>query len=313
MIFYIKKTGATMANIKNLLIELRAPFLTVTIVPVIAGAVLAHRSGAAFNAQYFVFTLLAFIFLHLGTNVLNDYFDHLNGTDKVNKKFIPPFTGGSRMIQSKALKPVEVLVEGSLLMAAGAAFFIPLILKSGVPMAGVLAFALVAGVFYTAAPFKWAHLGLGEILIFASFGPLMVITSFYIQGGRDFLLPALISIPLGMLTAAIVDINEFPDFEADKKTGKKNLVVRLGVKNGRATYVIMVALAYLVITAAVLLKAAPLPVLAGLITLPLALKATALLIKHYNKPARLAPACGMTILTHLLTGLILIGVLAFYK
>lgn len=293
--------------------ELRAPFLTVTILPVIAGAVIAARAGAVFSWKYFILTMLAFICLHLGTNVLNDYFDHLSGTDKANKKFIPPFTGGSRMIQTKAMKPAEVLAEGSLLMAAGAAFFVPLIMKAGAPMAAVLAFALVAGIFYVAPPFKWAHLGLGEILIFICFGPLMVITSYYIQGGSDFLLPALISIPLGMLSAAIVDINEFPDFEADKKTGKKNLVVRLGVKNGRSTYYLMVAFAYIAIIITAVLKAAPLPVLAGLLTLPVALKAVSLLAAYYNKPAKLAPACGITVINHLVTGIVLILVMVFFK
>ncbi len=292
--------------------ELRAPFLTVTIIPVIAGAVLAHRAGAAFNPGIFAFTMAAFIFLHLGTNVLNDYFDHMNGTDRVNKKFIPPFTGGSRLIQAKVLKPAEVLAEGIILFLLGILFFIPLILKFGAPVAAVLAFSLVAGVFYTAPPFKWAHLGAGEILIFISFGPLMVITSYLTQGGGSLLAPALISLPIGMLAAAIVDINEFPDFEADKRTGKKNLVVRLGVKNGRATYIIMNVLAFAAIIAAVALKAVPFAVIAGLLALPVAAKAVSILVKNYKSPAKLAPACGMTILAHLLTGVIIILALAFF-
>lgn len=302
-----------MGKLKYFFAELRAPFLTVTIIPVIAGAVLAHRTGTQFDAIYFSCVLAAFIFLHLGTNVLNDYFDHINGTDKINKKFIPPFTGGSRLIQSKALKPKEVLAEGIILFLAAALLFIPLIIKFGAPLAAVLVFSLIAGIFYTAPPFKWAHLGLGEILIFLSFGPLMTVTSYYAQGGAGFLKPLLLSLPLGFLAAAIVDINEFPDYIADKKTGKKNLVVRLGVKYGRITYIVMIAGAYISIIAAVVLKAAPLAMLAALLTLPLAIKAVVVLNKNYNKPEKLVPACGITIVTHLLTGLLIIGAVAFFK
>lgn len=295
-----------MKKIINYVMELRAPFLTVTVIPVIAGAAIACRHGAHFDATNFALVLFAFIFFHLGTNVFNDYFDHVNGTDNVNTKFIPPFTGGSRLIQNGVLSARSVFIEGALLFTAGTMLFVPLIIKFGSSAAIVLAFSLIAGIFYTAPPFKWAHLGLGELMIFISFGPLMVLTSFFMQGGRDLAAPLLISVAIGLLAAAIVDINQFPDYDADMMTGKNNLIVRLGPKNGKITYIAMVIGAFVAILAAVVARYAPASALLSLLAVPVAVKAVIELNRNYDKPDKLAPACGMTILTHLLVGIIII-------
>lgn len=302
-----------MNKFRALLVELRAPFLTVTIIPVLAGTALAASHGRAIDPVNFWLVLAGFAFLHLGTNVLNDYFDWKNGTDNINKKFIPPFTGGSRLIQAKVLKPRAVLIQGLLLFAAATAFFIPLIHAKGIELFWVLLFSLVAGGFYTAPPFKWAHLGFGEVLIFISFGPLMALTAYYVQAGSVNQAALAMSLLPGMLAASIVDINEFPDHDADKKTGKANLIVRLGRKAGRYTYYIMISAAYASVIAAVALKLLPAPALFSLLGLPVSIKASAVLFSNYDKPQKLAPACGMTIIAHLVSGLALAAAIYFTK
>lgn len=293
-------------KLKIFIQELRAPFLTVTIIPVIIGALLAKNQGHIFKLREFMFIFFGFIFLHLGTNVINDYFDYVNGTDNINKNYISPFTGGSRLIQKNLLKPEDVLFEAIILYILGILFFIPLIIKFKINLLIVLAVSLIAGVFYTAPPFKWAHLGLGEFLIFFSFGPLMVMSSYYVQNGGNLLIAFLISIPIGLLAASIVDINEFPDYDADKMSGKKNLIVRLGTEKGKFTYLLLILLAYALIILFIYFKLLSMMAIATVLILPLSFKALNLLFKYHNLPEKLAPACGLTIVSHFLTGIIII-------
>lgn len=97
----------------------------------------------------------------------------------------------------------------------------------------ILAIAgFLTGAFYTSPPFKWAYRGLGEILISLTYGPLITFGSCYVQLPNAPLGPTLLSSLIsGLLITAVIWINEFPDYYADRKAGKRNLVVRIGRKN----------------------------------------------------------------------------------
>lgn len=300
-----------MNKVKALLIELRAPFLSASVLPVLLGTAAAKAAGMVIDIKEFMFVLVGFIFIHLGTNVFNDYFDNLNGTDKVNEEFVFPFTGGSRLIQSGILKPAEVLIEGIIMFLLSALFFIPLIIAHGNVILALYAFAVISGAFYVAPPFKWAHLGMGEVLIFLNFGPVIVCTSYFIHSGTLALAPLLLAIPAGLLVTAIVDMNEFPDYEADKKTGKKNLVVRMGKEISRYVYLVIICLAYLSLVIAVIFEAAPLPALISLITIPFSAAAFRELMINFGIPKKLTKACGLTILAQIIFTLILTATIWF--
>ena len=91
------------------LAEVRAPFFTAVLVPVLLASVMAWQHGYPIQIGYFFLTLVGAIFMHAGTNVMNDYADHVNGCDASNIEYVRPFTGGSRMIQNGTLSPGEVL------------------------------------------------------------------------------------------------------------------------------------------------------------------------------------------------------------
>jgi 1,4-dihydroxy-2-naphthoate octaprenyltransferase len=302
-----------MSKIKAYLIELRAPFLTASIISVLVGTAAAKASGANINATEFFLVLAGFVCLHLGANVVNDFFDNAGGTDVVNKEFVFPFTGGSRLIQAGILKPSEVLIEGLVLYLLAGILFLPLVRAHGNLVTCLFLFGLVSGMFYTAPPFKWAHRGLGELMIFLSFGPLIVFTSWYVQTGTVGIVPLIISLPVAFLVTAILDINEFPDFEADRETRKKNLVVRMGRNAARYFYIFLLAGAYISLAAVVLFKYARPAAVIGFIGLPFSVIALAGLMKNYDKPALLGKACVMTILAHVALGLSLAVVIWFAK
>ncbi len=149
-----------MTLLRRWLKAVRAPFFTATIVPVCLGAAIAGRYGN-FSVSLFLWTLAGVVFLHAGTNMMNDYYDHLSANDEVNEHF-NPFSGGSRVIQEKLLKPEEVFWGACAFFILGS--ICGIYLNGKVPGNVILylgLFGLLSGVFYTAKPFQVGYRGWG--------------------------------------------------------------------------------------------------------------------------------------------------------
>ncbi len=296
--------------------EIRAGFLTASIAPVILGTAVAWGLTGVFLLDVFILTLIAGVCLHIGANVSNDYFDHTTegtGSDDINKEFIRPFSGGSRVIQEGLLSPKEVLLGSFVFFAIGGFIGVYLAFTRGwlILVIGVLGAG--SGFFYTAPPFRLVKRGIGEIFIGLNFGVLMVLGSYYVQAQDIAIEPIMVSLPLSLLIAGVLYINEFPDFVADRDAGKKTAVVRLGRKRAAKGYVVLMVATYLLILVPVILPylnpgcifGISVYSLIGLATLPLGVFACRVALKTYEEPMKLVPANLSTILIHLLTGLIL--------
>jgi len=285
--------------------ELRASFFTATIVSVFLGTSIAWVRNGVFNLSFFLLTLFGAVCLHAGTNVINDYFDYKSGNDEVNREYVRPFSGGSRMIQLGLLTPLEVLSEALLFYGLGVSIGIYLTWVLGPVVLFLGLIGLVSGFFYVAPPVNWAAKGLGEPLIGINFGILLTLGSYYVQARVLAAEPVIASVPVALLIAAVVYINEFPDYAADKAVGKDTLVVRLG--RGRAVYgyIVMMLGTYASIALGVLSGLLPASTLIGLVTLPLAVKAIKYALRHHSSSFDLVPANALTIICHLFTGLLL--------
>jgi 1,4-dihydroxy-2-naphthoate octaprenyltransferase len=288
------------------LTEVRAPFFTATIVPVTLGGVIAWAKTGTFHWGLFLLTLFAGLCLHAGTNVANDYFDHVFGTDEINYEFVRPYTGGSRLIQKGLLSPGEVLWEALLLYAAGALAGLYLAWTRGVVILLLGLFGAASGFFYTAPPFRLAGRGIGEFFVGINFGVLMTLGAYYVQVQRLSWEPVLASLPVAFLITAVLYINQFQDAPSDAATGKRNLVVRLGKAKAVSGYIALLLLTYAAIVVSVVFRAIPPLALISLVTVPLALRAARTARAHYEDALRLAPANAITILLHLSVGLLLI-------
>lgn len=296
--------GRDLPRFRNIIKELRLEFLTGSVTPVLLSTALARHDAGRWSPPVFALTAAGVIFLHLGANTANDYFDHLSGNDAANVDYVRPFTGGSRLIQEGLISPGAVLAI-SIAMFAGALFCgTALIAMRGIWVAVLGLFGAACGYFYTGTPLKLAHRGIGEAAIFLSFGSIGL-GAYYVQAGTVTGECILISLPLAFLITAIIVINEFQDSEADSGAGKRTLVVRLGRKRAVYLFGALILAAYIPIVAGAVSKASPLSVLAALVTAPIAAKAVATAAKNYDYPEGLAPANGAAILTHLLTGAIL--------
>jgi len=292
-------------KVKTWFDELRAPFFTGSIVPILLGTIIAWVRVATFHWGYFLLTLIGGVCLHAGTNVANDYFDHLSGADEHNYEFVRPFTGGSRMIQSGLMSPREVLTESLICFALGSLMGLYLTYVRGpiVLLLGVI--GIFSGFFYTAPPFRLVATGLGEVIVGLNFGVLMTLGAYYVQAGALAWEPVVAAVPVATLIAGVLYINEFQDAPADAAAGKTHLVVRLGRKAAVRGYEVMIAATYLSIVVGVAARIISPFTLLGLITLPIAINAVRTARAHHDHYLKLAPANVGTIMIHMLTGALL--------
>ncbi|MGH2592473.1 MAG: 1,4-dihydroxy-2-naphthoate octaprenyltransferase, partial [Anaerolineae bacterium] len=281
----------------------RLPFLTATAIPVLLGTAIAWKDGFL-NLPWFLLTLAGVACFHIGTNVINDYFDFGSGADNVN--LTPtPFGGGSRVIQRGLMAPQDVRNLAIVFYALGTAVGIVLVSLRGVEVLALGVAGFLAGFLYTAPPFRLAHRGLGELMVGLGFGPIIVVGTYFVQTGRWSAEAFYASLPVALLITAVLYINEFPDKPWDAKVGKWTLIVRLSSSAAINGYLAIVLAAYAVIVVGVIARVMPVATLLGLLTLPMAFRAFNTLRRHYAYPYRLIPANATTIFLHLLTGLLL--------
>ena len=295
-----------MTQIFTWVVIMRLPFLSATIMPILVGAAVAKFMGYAVDWSWLGLTLLGGSLLHIGTNTSNDYFDHLSGTDNLNYNYSNKgLNGGSRGIQMGLISPEGVRNLTIVVFGLSVLVGIPLIQKAGMSVLWLGLIGFLSCLFYTAPPFRFSsRKGLGELLIGLNFGPLMVAGSTLVQTGQ--LLPEafLAGIPLGFLIAAVVYINEFPDHDSDKATGKNTLIVTLGPEKARVGYVALVSGAFLSIVLLVLNGTFPSLILITLMASYFGFTSIQTLYKYYNDRL-LEPANWGTIIMHSLTGLLL--------
>ncbi|MEE8317824.1 MAG: 1,4-dihydroxy-2-naphthoate octaprenyltransferase [Candidatus Omnitrophota bacterium] len=289
---------------------IRAPFFTATIIPVTLGSIIAWHDTSDFIWLRFWLTMVSILFIHAGTNLANDYFDHLSGCDEANST-PTPFSGGSRVIQEGLIAPKKILYVSlaSFIVGSAIGLYLNHMCNGNVILIlGMIGVSL--GFLYSIKPFRIGYGGLGELAVGVGFGPLILLGSYYVQVQALTFRIFLISIPVGILIALVVFINEFPDYLADKKAGKRTLVVRLGKESAIVLYHILLASVYLVIAGLVIFQFLPILSLIVLLSLPLAIKAFRVSRKNFDKVHELLPVNASTIGLHLLIGLLLsIGII----
>ena len=295
-----------MKKLKLYLMEVRAPFFTASIVPIVLGSVIAFHTTQTFNWTYFLLVLIGGIFLHAGANVINDYFDHLSQNDEINKEFVRPFTGGSRLIQEGLLTPKEVLIEAIICLFVGSVIGLYLSYKLGWVILLIGIFGVLSATFYVFPGIILVGRGIGEALIGINFGILMTFGAYYVQTGIFSWVPIVASLPVALLITAVLYINQFQDAKADQSVGKNHLVVRLGKKQAVKGFILIMLLTYLIVVLGVVTDILPPISLIALLTLPLAFKSIKIAQANYDDSIKLVPANASTIMNHLFTGLLLI-------
>ena len=252
----------------------RGGFTSASLFPIFAvAAFLAGTGDNLFSPFSLVLCSLGIVFLHVASNLFNDYYDVKDGTDGANTEYFnaglnstmlegAQLSGGSRAVE------LGLITHKGTLSLARKMLVLTLLVTSGLlvnsfNVTGEFSNALYAlivgflggflGYFYTARPLRLvSRRGLGELAIFLSFGPLMTlgalfaISSSTIELFSDlFYMALLLGIPHGLLTTNILYINQYPDTVSDAKTGKNHLIVTFGKKNARWGYLLILITAFI--------------------------------------------------------------------
>ena len=199
-------------------------------VPVAVGSALAYRDHVfAFGPA--LAALIGALFIQIGTNLVNDYFDFKRGADTGDR------LGPPRATQQGWLSP-EAVIRGAM-VCFGLAFTVGLYLVwvAGWPLVVIGLCSLAAGYAYTGGPFPLAYNGLGDVFVLVFFGFVAVSGTYFVQAHTVTPLTLLAALPVGLLGVALLAVNNTRDHKTDAAAGKKTLVVRFGVGFGKAEYV----------------------------------------------------------------------------
>jgi len=288
----------------------RLPFLSATIVPVVLGIMIAAAHGA-FDLVTAVLTVIGASFVQLGLNVANDVFDSMQGADEAN---VTPtrYSGGSRVIQYGLVSLRRMATTAAVFYLAAAAIGLVLLaLRGSVALLAIGVVGLIVSFAYTAPPLKLVYRGLGEIAVAVGFGPLMLLGAYVVQtGGALAWEPVVASIPIALLVALILYVNEIPDRRGDAHAGKGTLPVRFGPDAVILGYDVTVAAAYAALVVGVGLGVLPIPALLALLTIPLALRVHRGLGPNYDNPYGLMAVMAVNIQVHLFAGILLVAAYA---
>mgnify|MGYP006282295517 FL=1 len=289
------------------LVATRPPFLLAALPPVGIGLMTA---GAAARPLGIVLTLLGAILAHAAANVLNDWADARSGTDATNRHRVPPFTGGAGLIQSGRLGEGATLALGLALVALGLVVAVVLAMQAGIGLMAVVAAGAILGWGYSAPPLNLVGRGLGEVTVAVCFGGLLPLGVHWAVAGAPAWQPLVAGLPYGLVAAALLYINQFPDRLADARAGKHHWVVRLGTRRARRGYPLLLLAAAAALVIGVTRGAMPPSALLALVGLLPGIPATRRLWRDHRRPARLRPALAMTVALVLAFGALLVVGLA---
>lgn len=274
------------------------PFtLTAAVSPVIVGTAIAAYAGS-FHIVTFLVTFFSCLFLQIGTNYFNEYFDYRYGLDHAGS------LGAMTVIFREEMTANQVLGGGIACFVIAALLGLYLIFTIGpVILLFGLAGMLIA-YFYSARPFKFSSRGLGDILVFLAMGFLMTWGSYYVQIPGWSWSAFAASIPVGFLVTAILNMNNVRDYQDDLAVAKRTLPVRFGLKFGQRFHAFLLIGSYIAVTLFVLLGLLPLYSLAVWLTFPLAFSNVRSVLTATNRKAFIV-GIKRTSMLHLQFGVVL--------
>lgn len=296
----------------------RAQFLTSIIAPLIAGTLLAYSINKDLFFLEFLLVILIGIGLHIATNVYNDIYDTIQGTDKVNVHRNEA-SGGSGVLLDRPdlMGKMYFLARAGLVMAlAGTVLLTFLIDKTLWPyLWGLFLLSAFFSKYYTAPPFKLAYRGWGEFSVWLAFGPMAILIAAVGQN-IDFHPQVLLLMPAtGLSTLSILLAGQLIDLDADKAGGKHGVASRMGTGFTAGLYMfVQLALAANVILMAATFPGSSWPIALGALPYLLVFpKAAGIIMKHHADADKMKEGAKFTVLTHVAFSFLLIVGLIVYK
>ncbi|HVB05464.1 MAG TPA: 1,4-dihydroxy-2-naphthoate polyprenyltransferase [Acidimicrobiales bacterium] len=247
-----------MASAAEWVAAARPRTLPASISPVAVGVGVAAAAGPV-SWWRALLTLLVSLSVQVGTNYANDYSDGVRGTDAVR-------SGPARLVASGRATPAAVKRAAFATFGFGALCGLAVALSRSPWLVLVGAACIAAGWFYTGGSHPYGYAGLGELFVFVFFGLVGVVGSTYAASGHLYALAFLASLPVGLLTVAILVVNNLRDIPTDADVGKRTLAVRIGAPATRALYLALIACSFALLATIAPRRPASLIALAAVLT-----------------------------------------------
>ena len=223
--YVITRPSSSPSLLRVWLLAARPKTLPAAAAPVLVGVALAVEAGV-FHPGAALCALLGALLIQVGTNFANDYHDFVKGADTSERK------GPLRVTQAGLVSPAAVrratVVAFGLAVAAG----LYLIVRGGWPVLAIGVLSILFGVLYTAGRYSLAYLGIADLFVLVFFGPVAVAGTYYVQALGVGAVEIAAGLGPGLLSTAILLVNNIRDVEEDRAAGKRTLVVRLGRRVG---------------------------------------------------------------------------------
>jgi 1,4-dihydroxy-2-naphthoate octaprenyltransferase len=266
------------SGVRIWLMAARPRTLPAAVAPVLVGTSLAGYHHV-FHSLRFLAALLSAVFIQVGTNLSNDYSDARRGADTEDR------LGPVRVTAGGLVPPKQVLIATYVSFGLAVLFGIYLIVVAGWQLLLVGAASILAGVLYTGGPRPYGYEGLGELFVFLFFGIVAVAGSYFVQVEHLDWEAFALAVPVGLLAAAILAVNNFRDIDTDRRAGKRTLAVRLGRKRTRDLYAAMLYGAFLLAPVTWIFGPLAPSVLLPWVTLPLAVPLVRLVRNRTDGPS----------------------------
>lgn len=270
-----------------------------SVASMLLGTAAAWRDGPL-SPGWLALTVLGIFLVEVAKNASGEVVDFDSGNDQaVAPEDRSPFSGGKRVLVDGLLTRVEALAVAAVCYAAAVAVGLVIVFQRNAEVLGYALAGVALALFYHAGPLRLAYRGLGELAVALAYGPLICLGTYLVQRGEVAAAPLLLSIPLGLLIAAFLWINEFPDYRADRAAGKRTLVVRLGRPRASRAFALILALAFALLA---LMPAAGLPatVWLGFVAAVPAARAARALLRGPEDMALIVPAQAQALLAFVL-------------
>ena len=210
--------------------------LPASVAPVLIGVVLAYSDGLG-HAPAAIAALIGAVLIQIGTNYANDYFDFVKGADTADRQ------GPRRAVQAGLVSPAAMRRAAILVFGLAILVGVYLAWRGGWPIVVVGVASIACGVLYTGGPFPLGYRGLGDVFVLLFFGPVAVAGTYWVQALELGWLPILAGLGPGLLSTAILAVNNLRDRETDARAGKRTLAVRLGARFTRLEYTACIVVA----------------------------------------------------------------------
>ena len=278
---------------------IRIRFLLASVIAVSNGLAIVYWKTGTIDPFQAALTYVGVVFLHASVDLLNDYWDHKRGID--NETTRTRFSGGTGVLPENLLTPKSVYAAGMIFLILGALIGAYFVSMRGLAIALILCFAIVAIYFYSTSI---VNAGLGELFV-AIKSTMIVLGTFYVQSPSIEPSALFVGVIVGIMSATVLFINSFPDFEADRSKGRRTLVILIGRNVATAVFPLFIIAIFALIISGIFLGLTTIYSLITCASVPFAAQSILLLRKDHEKTVKLVRAMASAVTFSRIAGILL--------